>query len=108
MFTVKSIDRVHHCCKLGGIPIFQTPREKKIGLCNREYKKLWDGLVSVNDFWFMFLEGLTKLEFQCITHHLNKTPMVKHLPINCTLDTTYHPVVSRDKTGFQNTANCDS
>ena len=21
---------------------------------------------------------------------------------------TYHPVVSRDKTGFQNTANCDS
>ena len=70
---------------------------------------MWDGLVTVNDFWFMFLEGLTKLEFQCITHHLNKTPiMVKHLPINCTLDTTYHPVVSRDKTGFQNTANCDS
>ena len=39
-FTVKSIDIVHHCCKLGGIPIFQCPRENKIGLNNREFEKL--------------------------------------------------------------------
>ena len=31
---------VYHCCKSGEIPIFQTLREKKIGLGNREFEKL--------------------------------------------------------------------
>ena len=108
MFTVKSIDIVYHCCKFGGIPIFQTPGEKKISLSNKEFEKLRVKLhlkiAKLMTFVrFELLEaGVKNLEFCCMT------TMVKHLPINCILYTTYHPVVSRDKTGFQNTANCDS